>query len=155
MADLRLVSGDVHQLLEDVSRVRAAAGAESAVVSLLGIVARLVPFDLVFWHWFRLRPRFASLALVHEPECCAFQPPLRPWLAHLPEHPVMWATTPAVRQLGDVLTEEQFRRTWLYGEVFRVDGLRHEIGVHPAGQAEQRNVVVMSRTGGDFSERDR
>lgn len=147
--------GDVGALLDAVSVAADSPGDTDAVRGLLGALRLLVRCDVVFWHWLELEPGYRTIALVEQAGCEMLTPDLEPWLQHLPEHPVMVAACGPVTRISDVWTHRQFRNTWLFQEVFRLDGLRHEVGVALPCAPNQRNVVVLSRQRGDFSERDR
>ncbi|HEU4491310.1 MAG TPA: helix-turn-helix transcriptional regulator [Jiangellales bacterium] len=154
MGEVRLDGTGLRALLDAVPPAREDPPDESDVLELLRSVTRLVECDLTFWHWFTLRPAYHTYAYVEDPSAVAYVPDPEPWLTHLPEHPVMCGEHGAVVSISDVLTQQQFHRTWLFNEVFRVDGLRHEIGVAlPCGR-DERSVVVLSRLRSDFSERD-
>ena len=154
MGEVRLDGTGLRALLDAVPPAREDPPDESAVLGLLRSVTRLVGCDVTFWHWFTLRPVYQTYAYVEDPSAVAYVPDPEPWLAHLAEHPVMCGEHGAVVSISDVLTERQFRRTWLFNEVFRVDGLRHEIGVALPCGPDERSVVVLSRLRRDFSVRD-
>ncbi|HSK28197.1 MAG TPA: helix-turn-helix transcriptional regulator [Jiangellales bacterium] len=154
MADLHLDSQDLRGLLATASAVREAPGDHASVVELLAALARIVRCDVAFWHWLTLRPEFRTVAYVQDPTVDAFVPAREPWLEHLPEHPIMSGRNGRVVAISDVWSDREFRETWLYQEVFSVDGLRHEIGVELAERSDVRNVVVLSRMRGDFSALD-
>jgi DNA-binding CsgD family transcriptional regulator len=155
MGEIRLDGTGLRALLDAVLPVREDPPDETAALRLLRSMTRLVGCDLTFWHWFTLRPTFQTYAYVEDPAAVAYVPDPEPWLAHLSEHPVMCGKHGAVVSISDVLTERQFHRTWLFNEVFRVDGLRHEIGVALPCGPDERSVVVLSRLRRDFSDRDR
>lgn len=155
MAGDALRGGDVGALLDAVSAAARSPGDTDAVQALLGALALLVRCDVAFWHWLELAPDYRSIALVEQSSCDTFTPDLEPWLQHLPEHPVMVAAGGPVTRISDVWTQRQFRNTWLFQEVFRLHGLRHEVGVALPCAPNQRNVIVLSRQRVDFSERDR
>jgi DNA-binding CsgD family transcriptional regulator len=146
---------DVAALLEAVSAAACAPGHEDAAHEVLRALTRLVPCDVAFWHWLELKPEYRSIAKIEEASHDMYTPELEPWLAHLPEHPVMTGSRGPVTRISDVWTAREFRNTWLYQEVFLVDGLRHEVGVTLPSSPSQRSVVVLSRQHEDFSERDR
>lgn len=154
MGEVRLDGPSLRALLDAVPSVGGNALDHRAVLRLLGSVTRLVRCDVAFWHWFTLRPSFRTYAFVQDPPNGIHVPDLESWLAHLPEHPVMCGLHGPVVSISDVLTDRQFRQTWLFQDVFRIDGLRHEIGVELPGGPDERNVVVLSRRRGDFSDRD-
>jgi DNA-binding CsgD family transcriptional regulator len=155
MGEVRMDGRGLRAFLDAVPPVSEDAPDHRAVLRLLGAVTSLVRCDVAFWHWFTLRPAFRTYAYVQDPPNGTHVPELEPWLAHLPEHPVMCGVHSPVVSISDVLSDRQFRRTWLYQDVFRVDGLRHEIGVELLDRPHERNVVVLSRlVGGDFSDRD-
>jgi DNA-binding CsgD family transcriptional regulator len=154
MGEVRLDGRGLRALLDAVPPAREDPAGESGVLKMLRAATRLVACDLTFWHWFTLRPAYQTHAYVEDPAAAAYVPDPEPWLAHLDEHPVMCGKHGAVVSISDVLTERQFHRTWLFNEVFRVDGLRHEIGVALPCGPDERSVVVFSRMSGDFSERD-
>jgi DNA-binding CsgD family transcriptional regulator len=154
MGEVRLDGRSLRALLDAVPPAREDPLGEADVLELLRSMTRLVECDLTFWHSFALRPAYQTYAYVEDPSAVAHVPDLEPWLAHLPEHPVMCGGYGGVVSISDVLTERQFHRTWLFNEVFRVDGLRHEIGVALPCGPDERSVVVLSRLRSDFSERD-
>lgn len=154
MAYLRLDRSAIRELLDRAARSGEAAPDLATVVDLLGSLARLVRCDVIFWHWLTLRPTFRTYAFVQDPAAVAFVPEPETWVAHLPEHPVMSGRHSPVVSISDVLSERQFTNTWLYQDVFRVDGLRHEIGVEMPRLGGERNMIVLSRQRVDFSDRD-
>jgi DNA-binding CsgD family transcriptional regulator len=154
MGEVRLDGTWLRAVLDAVPPGRDDPPGDTDVLELLRSVTRLVECDLTFWHWFTLRPAYQTYAYVEDPSAVAHVPDPEPWLAHLAEHPVMCGKHRAVVSISDVLTERQFHRTWLFNEVFRVDGLRHEIGVALPCGSDERSVVVLSRLRSDFSERD-
>ena len=158
MTCLRLECCDLEAVLDAAEHLDAITddGSEDAVRRLLDALARLVPCDVASWNWISLRSGFQELALVHAPSGRTQERArVGPWLAHLPEHPVMSRSFGPVVAISDVLSPRKFDNSWLYQEAFRPDGLRHEIGMHLSHGPSEINTVTLSRgPGPDFSPRD-
>jgi DNA-binding CsgD family transcriptional regulator len=158
MSPIQLSDRDVRLVLD------AAGSCHEAVVdpvpevqNVLDAVSRLVRCDVIFWNAFELRPAIKELSLTSGREGREVaRMPLEPWLRHRHEHPIMSGRYGPVVAISDVLTAREFRRMWLWSDVFRPEGLRHEVGVHLAHRPDAIDVVVLSRgPGRDFSHRDR
>lgn len=154
MGSICLSDSDVRAVLNTARGLGDAATVD--VAGLLASLAALVPSDVVFWNHLALGPPVEERALVSAADRTPVsRAPLDPWLDHLPEHPIMSGRFGPVTAISDVLSERQFRSTWLYQTAFRPEGLRHEIGLELPHGPQERNVVVFSRgSGPDFSERD-
>ncbi len=124
------------------------------VRELLRAVRSLVPCDVALWNRTELAPR-RLVAEIGYPRpaklpACSYEE----WAEHVSEHPIMSGAHGPVVAVSDVYTRAEFRRTWLYNEVFR-DTVEHEIGVHLSHPLGELHVVYLSRvTGRDFDERD-
>lgn len=154
MGNLRLDGSAIRALLDRAAHAEEVPPTAETIVDLLRSLAALVRCDVAFWHWLSLRPAVRTYAYVEDPAMVTFIPELEPWLAHLPEHPIMSGRYGPVVSISDVLSDREFRNTWLYQEVFRIDGLQHEIGVEMPRLAGERNMIVLSRERRDFSDRD-
>ena len=154
MGDLVLARREL-QVILDAAVHSSTQSFPTPALAILEAVGGLVQADLVFWNWLTPTPTPVAHALVESP-AWPWHPSYEEWHQHLPEHPVMCGRHGPVVAISDVLTPLAFRRTWLYHDVFRVDGLRHEIGVHLPCPAGDRNVVTFARgPGSDFGAYDR
>ncbi|MFZ0160882.1 MAG: LuxR C-terminal-related transcriptional regulator [Kineosporiaceae bacterium] len=156
MASVRLPEQDLRAVLDLAEHCRATAAGTGGATEVLDAVTGLVRCDVAFWNWIGPMPQCEERALVSSSRGReVVRMPRQSWLEHLHEHPIMSARHGLVTAISDVFSQCEFRRTWLYQEVFRVVGLAHEIGVALPRPDGELSVVVLSRgPGRDFSERD-
>jgi DNA-binding CsgD family transcriptional regulator len=156
MGRIQLSSRDLHTLLDATARCKEAQGMAGGAQDMLDALAGLVDCDVVFWNAFELLPRFHEQSLLSGRRGReVWRAPTEPWLEHRHEHPIMSGRFGPVVAISDVLTVPEFRNTWLWNDVFRLVGLRHEIGLELSHGPDAMNVVVFSRVSGrDFSDRD-
>lgn len=156
MGRIQLSSRDLRALLDAATRCEKAQPSVLGAQDLLDALAGLIRCDVVFWNAYQLRPRFDEQSLVSGQRGReVVRMPMEPWLQHRDEHPIMSGRFGPVVAISDVLTDREFRNTWLWTDVFQPVGLRHEIGLELSHGSDAMNVVVLSRgPGGDFNDRD-
>jgi len=73
-----------------------------------------------------------------------------PLISHFSEHPQA-----RVAKISDFLTQREFHRLGLYNEFFHKVGVEHQVVVGLPAPSPRVGGVALSRSGPDFSERDR
>ena len=136
------------------ARLGSAMPRDEDVDGLLGAVRALVPCDVALWNRTEVEPRRLVAEIGNPrparlPDCTYDE-----WAEHVSEHPIMSGAHGPVVAVSDVYAPADFRRTWMYQQVFR-GRVEHEIGVHLSRPPGELHVIYLSRARGrDFGARD-
>ncbi len=130
-------------------------GRNSVKDALLGIVARLIPVEVVTYDEL---VEGEGVRLRQFPEAPLVAPILPIFSACLHTHPIMPAfyehrAEPA--KSSDYATLTQFRDTAVYHEVYRGFAVDHQMNLFPQGKEFQNVTVTLNRGRRDFSEEER
>lgn len=154
MGHLQINRAAVRALLDLAAPTGESGPDVATVVGLLRSLATLVRADVAFWHWLSPSPTIRTYAYVQDPSMVAFIPELEPQLAHVLEQPSVRDRRGPVVKMDDLLSGRRLRIAAAGEGIFRIDGLRHEIGVQMPRIAGERNMIVLSRGERNFSDRD-
>jgi len=156
-----LGADDLRAVLDLAAGLGSARPGQAGVQEVLGCVAGLVGCGRAYWTRLRTAGPVRRLEEIGLPPSSPVPEIELPnerwdaWVAHRQEHPIMSGRWRPVVAVSDVYRPRELRETWLYQEMFRPGGVRHEIGVHLPHPADELHVVFLSRLdGGDFSDRD-
>lgn len=140
--------------MKAATRLHHAMPSDDDVSGLLGAVRAIVRCDVALWNRTEVQPRRLVAEIGNarpaEPPRCTYAE----WAEHVSEHPIMSGAHGPVVAVSDVYTTVEFKRTWMYSQVFK-GNVAHEIGVHLSHPPGELHVVYLSRVRGrDFDDRD-
>jgi len=125
--------------------------------SVVRAIAKVVPADIITYTEFGLRGQ-ATQRVVH-PEGVVAEDLHETFERFKPEHPLIvhFSENPQARvaKMSDFLTQREFHRLRLYNEFFRKIGVEYQMVVGLPAPLPRVGGVALSRSGSDFSERDR
>ena len=152
--------GELHRLgalLDVVQRVNEAGDLECFVSRLLDGLVQLIPCDLVTYN--EVDPRGTHFVSVARPADFEYPPDIYDRFAkYRPQHPVLehQARTGegTAMRISDFLTNEDYRATDLYREVYGPMGVEHQIVFRLPCPSPLVVVVAMARQDRDFTDEE-
>ena len=124
---------------------------------VLRVVARIVPAELTTYTEIGLHAQ--STERVVQPAGAVTADLAQTFEHYKHEHPLVWHFTEnpqaRVATISDFLTQREFHRLGLYNEFFRKLGVQHQIVVGLPAPPPRVGGVALSRSGPEFSQRER
>jgi DNA-binding CsgD family transcriptional regulator len=153
----RIGQRDTQALVECVAGIYAIRDLDTFRDDVVRAVAKLVSADIITYTELGLRGQ-PTTRVVHPQGVVAVELEQifehykgeHPLIEHFREHPQA-----RVAKLSDFLTQRELRRLGIYNEFFRKIGVEHQIVIGLPASLPRVGGVAFSRSGSDFSERDR